>query len=52
MRRQKMKTECELLSEEKCLAADLIPCDYEKEDHKQCLRYRLHLIRPQVMQLR
>jgi len=26
-----MKTECELLSEEKCLAADLIPCDTKKK---------------------
>ncbi len=47
-----MKAECELLSEEKCLAAELIPCDCEKEDYKQCLRYRLYLIRPQVIQLR
>jgi len=44
--------ECEYFSEEKCIVADLINCDCEKDDYKQCLRYRLSLIRPQIMQLR
>lgn len=46
------KDPCELFSEGKCLAADLISCDFDKEDYKQCLRYRLYFLRPQIMQLR
>lgn len=44
--------ECQFYSEDKCIAADLIPCDYEKDDYKQCLRYRLYFLKPQMMQLR
>lgn len=44
--------DCQFYSEEKCIAADLISCDFEKDDYKLCLRYRLYFLNPQIMQLR
>ncbi len=43
---------CQFSSEEKCTATDLEPCDFKGENFKECLRYRLYFIRPQLMQLR
>ena len=43
---------CNFCSDEKCVAADLVPCDFEGDNFKECLRYRLYFIRPQSMQLR
>lgn len=43
---------CNFYSDEKCVAADLTPCDFNGDNFKQCLRYRLYFIRPQSMQLR
>ncbi|MBE0522554.1 MAG: hypothetical protein IBX39_09865 [Candidatus Methanoperedenaceae archaeon] len=44
---------CELCTGEKCIAADLHPCDFAGENFKQeCRRYQLYYLRPQVMQLR
>jgi hypothetical protein len=48
----KSKEECRLYSESKCVAADLESCDFEGEDNEKCLRYRVHNLRPQTMQLR
>lgn len=44
--------ECQFYSEEKCIAADLTLCDFEKDDYKQCLRYKLYFLKPQMVQLR
>lgn len=47
------KEECQLYSDKKCIATDLTEeCDYEKDDHEKCLRYRVYFLRPPVMQLR
>ncbi|VVB85132.1 Uncharacterised protein [uncultured archaeon] len=43
---------CNFYSDEKCIASDLEPCDFQGENFKECLRYRLHFLRPQIMQLR
>ncbi|KCZ70796.1 hypothetical protein ANME2D_02821 [Candidatus Methanoperedens nitroreducens] len=43
---------CSYYSEEKCIAADLVPCDFQGNDFKECLRYRLYFLRPQMMQIR
>jgi hypothetical protein len=43
---------CNFCSGDKCTAADLEPCDFQGDNFKECLRYRLHFIRPQFMQLR
>ncbi|MDO9098922.1 MAG: hypothetical protein Q7U60_12485 [Candidatus Methanoperedens sp.] len=43
---------CTFCSGDKCTAADLEPCDFTGDNFKECLRYRLYFIRPQVMQLR
>jgi len=43
---------CIFRSDENCTAADLEPCDFKKENFQECLRYRLHFLRPQLMQLR
>lgn len=43
---------CDHYSGEKCTASDLEPCDFNGDDFEKCLRYRLHSIRPQLMQLR
>ena len=46
------KDDCEFYSDSKCIAADLEPCDFEGENSKKCLRYRVYYLRPQTMQLR
>ncbi len=46
------KEECQFYTDKKCIATDMISCDLEKDDYKQCLRYRLYFLRPQIMQLR
>lgn len=43
---------CDHYSGDKCTASDLEPCDFNGEDFEKCLRYRLNLLRPQLMQLR
>ena len=48
----KSKEECRLYFKSKCVAADLEHCDFEGEDHEKCMRYRIHNLRPQMMQLR
>lgn len=48
-----MKIEmCNFCSDEKCVAADLEPCDFHGDNFKECLRYRLYFVKPQLMQLR
>jgi len=43
---------CTFCSDDKCTATDLELCDFAGENFKECLRYRLHFLRPQLMQLR
>jgi len=43
---------CNFCSDEKCVASDLEPCDFQGNNFKECLRYRLYFIKPQLMQLR
>ncbi|MCX9085144.1 MAG: hypothetical protein OIN87_10145 [Candidatus Methanoperedens sp.] len=43
---------CNYCSDEKCTAADLEICDFKGKDFKDCLRYKLYFLRPQLMQLR
>jgi hypothetical protein len=43
---------CTFYSGEKCTAANLEPCDFEGDNFKECLRYRLYYIRPQAIQFR
>lgn len=46
------REECRFYSKGDCTAADMVPCNFEGEDYKKCLQYRLYFIRPQAMQLR
>jgi hypothetical protein len=48
----KSKDECRFYSSGKCIAADLELCDFERENHEKCLRYRVYFLKPQLMQLR
>ncbi|VVB54981.1 Uncharacterised protein [uncultured archaeon] len=43
---------CTFFSAEKCTACDLEPCDFSGDTFEKCLRYKLHFLRPQLMQLR
>ncbi|MBZ0176279.1 MAG: hypothetical protein OIN84_04475 [Candidatus Methanoperedens sp.] len=43
---------CNFFSDEKCTACDLEPCDFKEDNFEKCLRYKLHFLRPQLMQLR
>jgi hypothetical protein len=43
---------CNFYSDRKCVAADLEPCDFQGDNHKECLRYRLYFLKPQLMQMR
>jgi len=43
---------CNFCSGEKCTASDLESCDFKGDDFQKCLRYKLHFLRPQLMQLR
>jgi hypothetical protein len=45
------KEDCPLYSASECLA-EMITCDYKENDYKLCLRYRVHNLKPGIMQLR
>jgi hypothetical protein len=47
-----MKQDCTMCSHQKCTANDLQMCDFEGDDFKDCLRYKVKNLSTEFTQLR
>ena len=47
-----MKEDCTMYSHRKCAENDLQPCDFEDDDFKDCLRYKVKNLSTEFTQLR
>lgn len=47
-----MKQDCTMCSQQKCTANDLRMCDFEGDDFKDCLRYKVKNLSTEFTQLR